>query len=153
MKRFVFTATLVACAATMTAPASAQARPDESKRIQPITVHVQQAALERTPEQMAAFDATFAMPSQEREEPAPRPTIDAALYTQLKRDAELAPHSVRPGSLAPSSLAATSLKFTGATECDGPGGCWAPADVAGSIGKAQFVSVSNDVIEIRSRTG
>jgi len=60
----------------------------------------------------------------------------------------------RPGALAPDSpLAAVSLKFGGATECDGPGGCWIPPDVAGSIGKSQFVSVSNDVFEVRSRGG
>jgi hypothetical protein len=66
----------------------------------------------------------------------------------------MAPSSSKPGTSAPTApLAAVSLGFTGATECDGPGGCWIPPDVAGAIGKAQFVSVSNNVFEVRSRAG
>jgi len=61
----------------------------------------------------------------------------------------------RPGALAPDSpLIGVSTKFGGATECDAPpNNCWIPPDVAGSIGKSQFVSVSNDVFEVRSRGG
>jgi hypothetical protein len=155
MTKSVFAAALTACAATLVSLAPAQAAPDASKRVQPMTVLVQKAAVERTPEQMAAFDATFLRPSEEKAEPAPRPTMDAALYQQLKRQAELAPRIVKPmgnGSYVPQPPA-TLIQFSGATECDGPGGCWAPPDVAGSIGKSNFVSVSNDVIEVRSRAG
>jgi hypothetical protein len=88
-------------------------------------------------------------------EAAVRPTIDAAQYAQMKRAAELAPGMAsRPGALAPESpLSSVAIKFGGATECDGPGGCWIPPDVAGSIGKSQFVSVSNDIYQVRSRGG
>ena len=134
--------------------APAQSAPDPSKKILPTTHFQLSAAIERTPEQMDAFDATAAMPAEEKAEPGPRPTIDPALYAQLKQRAALAPLMAKPNSgTAPQQLAATSLKFTGATECDGPGGCWVPPDVAGSIGKGQFVSVSNNVFEVRSRTG
>jgi hypothetical protein len=153
MKKFVFAAALAACAATLVSLAPAQAAPDASKMVQPLTVHHQIAAVERTPEQMAAFEATYVKPSGEHEV-APRPTMDAALYAQLKQQAQMAPSSVRPGgSSAPAQLASTKLTFTGATECDGPAGCWIPPDVAGSIGKSQFVSASNDVIEVRDRNG
>ncbi len=155
MKKFAFVAALSACAVSLISLAPAQARPDESKRIAP-TVNRWEvpAAVERTPEQMAAFDATFASPGQVKEA-AVRPTIDEAQYAQIKRAADLAPRMAsRPGALAPDSpLAAVALKFVGATECDGPGGCWVPPDVAGAIGKSQFVSVSNDVFEVRSRGG
>jgi hypothetical protein len=155
MTKFAFAATVLACAVTMIVPASSQARPDESKRVQPTTTLQLNHAVERTPEQMDAFDATMRVPSTEREEPGPRPTMDAAVYAELKRQAQMVPASVKPGAGANSTPtpAVTILNFTGATECDGPGGCWVPPDVAGSIGKAQFVSVSNDVIEIRSRAG
>jgi hypothetical protein len=153
MKKFVFAAALTACAATLVSLAPAQAAPDASKLVQPLSVLNQKPALERTPEQMAAFDATFLRPMEEKAEPTPRPTMDAALYQQLKRQAEMAPVGVKPGAgtAAPAPLAATLLKFTGATECDGPGGCWVPPDVAGTIGKSNWVSVSNDVVEIRNR--
>ena len=155
MTRIAFAAALLTSALTMIVPASSQARPDESKRIEPTTSLRLSHAVERTPQQMDAFDATMRTPSIEREEPGPRPTMDPALYAELKRQAQMVPASAKPGAsgnLAPTPLAPI-LNFTGATECDGPGGCWVPPDVAGSIGKAQFVSVSNDVIEIRSRAG
>jgi hypothetical protein len=157
MKKFAFVAALSACAVTLISLAPAQARPDESKRIAPTTERWNvPAAVERTPEQMAAFDATFASPGQVREV-AVRPTMDEAQYAAIKHAADLAPRMAsRPGALAPNSpLAAVSLKFGGATECDGgvPNNCWIPPDVAGSIGKSQFVSVSNDVFEVRSRAG
>src|SRR6266478_3638324 len=155
MKKFAFVAALSVCAVTLISLAPAQARPDESKRIAPTVNRFNvSAAVERTPEQMAAFDATFASPGQVREA-AVRPTIDEAQYAQMKRAAELAPGMAsRPGALAPNSpLSSVALAFAGATECDGPGGCWVPPDVAGSVGKSQFVSVSNDVIEVRSKAG
>lgn len=150
MKRFAAVLALVVCAATLVSLASAQ---DASKKILPTMRFDVPAAIERTPEQMNAFDATAAMPAT-REVPF-RPTMDAAQYAQLKQSASLAPRAAsRPGANAPAApLAAVSLSFTGATECDGPGGCWVPPDVAGSIGKAQFVSVSNNVFEVRSRSG
>ena len=155
MKKFAFVAALSACAVTLISLAPAQARPDESKRIAPTATLKMGAAVERTPEQMSAFDATFASPGQVREV-AVRPTMDAAQYAQLKQAAALAPHaSSRPGAFAPDSpLAVVNTKFVGASECDDPyGGCWIPPDVAGSIGKSQFVSVSNDVFQVRSRGG
>ena len=155
MKKFAFVSALSVCAVTLISLAPAQARPDESKRIAPTVPRFNvSAAVERTPEQMAAFDATFASPGQVKEA-AVRPTIDAAQYAQMKRAAELAPGMAsRPGALAPESpLSSVAIKFAGATECDGPGGCWIPPDVAGSIGKSQFVSVSNDIYQVRSRGG
>jgi len=155
MKKFAFVAALSVCAVTLISLAPAQARPDESKRIAPTVPRFNvSSAAERTPEQMAAFDATFANPGQVREA-AVRPTMDAAQYAQLKHAADMAPRAAsRPGALSPNSpLVAVSTKFGGATECDAGSGCWIPPDVAGSIGKTQFVSVSNDVFEVRSRGG
>ncbi|MBZ5547807.1 MAG: hypothetical protein LAO22_07540 [Acidobacteriia bacterium] len=150
MKKFAFVAALIACAVTLISPAPAQ---DMSKKILPTMRFDVKPAFERTPEQMDAFDATLA-PSEEKEEPAPRPTMDATVYARLKQAAGLAPHGVRPGASAPAlAPAVVKAKFVGATECDGPGGCWVPPDVAGSIGKTQFVSVSNDVIEVHARAG
>jgi len=158
MKKFAFAAALIACAAIMVSLASAQASsqritPDESKRIQPTGIHVLPNAVERTMEQMDAFEATYMAPG-EREEPAPRPTIDANVYAQMKRAAQLAPYMAKPSASSPELLAPkVTTKFVGATECDGPGGCWLPPDVAGAIGKSNYVSVSNDEIEFRSRGG
>ena len=155
MKKFVFVAALSACAITLISLAPAQARPDESKRIAPTVARFNvSSAAERTPEQMAAFDATFANPGQVREV-AVRPTMDEAQYAAMKQAANMAPRMAsRPGALASESpLAVINTKFGGATECDAGSGCWVPPDVAGSIGKAQFVSVSNDVFEVRSRGG
>src|ERR1700682_5332800 len=149
MKKFAFVAALSACAVTLISLAPAQARPDESKRIAPTAILKMGAAVERTPEQMAAFDATFASPGQVREA-AVRPTMDEAQYAAIKHAADLAPRMAsRPGVLSPDSpLVGVSTKFGGATECDAGSGCWIPPDVAGSIGKSQFVSVSNDVFEV-----
>ena len=154
MKKFAFVAALSACAVTLISLAPAQARPDESKRIAPTATLKMGAAVERTPEQMSAFDATFASPGQVREV-AVRPTMDEAQYAAMKQAANMAPRMAsRPGALAPDSpLAAVNIKFGGGTECDAGSGCWIPPDVAGSIGKAQFVSVSNDLFEVRSRGG
>jgi hypothetical protein len=157
MKKFVFVAALSTCAVTLISLAPAQARPDEGKRILPTTVHVQKAAVERTPEQMDAFDATYANPGYVREIGV-RPTIDEAQYEQMKRAADMAPlMASKPGALLPTSpLVVVSTKFGGATQCDNSStgfGCWAPPDVAGSIGKSQFVSVSNNTFEVRTRTG
>ncbi len=150
MKRFAFVAALTACVVTLLSLASAQ---DMSKKILPTMRLELKSAVERTPEQMDAFEATAASPGN-REVPF-RPTMDAAQYAQLKRAAELAPRAAsRPGANAPASpLAAVSLQFAGATQCDSGSGCWVPPDVAGAIGKTQFVSVSNDVFEVRSRAG
>jgi hypothetical protein len=155
MKKFAFVAALSACAVTLISLAPAQARPDESKRIAPTVNRFNvPSAVERTPEQMAAFDATFVSPGQVREA-AVRPTMDEAQYAAMKNAANMAPHAAsRPGALAPDlPLAVVNTKFGGASECDAGSGCWIPPDVAGSIGKAQFVSVSNDVFEVRSRGG
>lgn len=150
MKRFAFVAALTASVVALLSLASAQ---DMSKKILPTMRLELKPAVERTPEQMDAFAATAVMPGN-REVPF-RPTMDAAQYAQLKRAAELAPRAAsRPGADAPASpLAAVSTKFAGASECDGGSGCWLPPDVAGSIGKSQFVSVSNSVFEVRSRAG
>jgi len=151
MRQFAITVAAVAvCAVLAVSPAFAQ---DMNKNISPAKVIQIAPAAERTPEQMDAFEATFVAPG-EREEPAPRSTIGEALLRQMKQEAGLAPRGVKPApeSLAP--LASSTLKkFVGATECDGPGGCWVPPDVAGSIGGKQFVSVSNDVFEVHSRGG
>ena len=155
MKKFAFVAALSVCAVTLISLAPAQARPDESKRIAPTVNRFNvPTAVERTPEQMAAFDATFVSPGQVREA-AVRPTIDEAQYAAMKQAANMAPRMAsRPDALpATSPLAAISTQFGGASECDAGSGCWIPPDVAGSIGKTQFVSVSNDVFEVRSRAG
>ena len=144
MKRFVFTAALVACAVTLLSLASAQdvskrVLPDESKRILPTTHFQMQPAVERTPEQMDVFEATAALPGY-REAPF-RPTMDASLYAQLKQAAALNPSRSKPMESSPSPLAAVSTKFGGATECDDSGtgfGCWAPPDVAGSLARASL---------------
>jgi hypothetical protein len=159
MKKFAFVAALIVCAVTLISLASAQDTssrilPDISKKMQPTTQLQLNHAIERTPEQMDRFDATMAAPSEEKVEPAPRPTMDEALYAQLKRAAAMAPHTAKPSGgngLVDAPLAIT--KFVGATECDGGSGCWIPPDVAGSIGKTQWVSVSNDMIEVHSRAG
>src|SRR5260370_20377571 len=114
------------------------------------------AAVGRTPEQMDAFEATAVMPG--KAEVPFRPTMDAARYAQLKQMASLAPRSSRPGAGAtsPSPLVSVPLAFSAATECDDSltgFGCWLPPDVAGAIGKTQFVSVSNSMFEVRDRTG
>jgi hypothetical protein len=106
------------------------------------------AAVERTPQQMDAFDATSPMSSVVRQAPF-RPTMGAAAYAAMKNVAR----GTKPPLGAVPLLASVATKFVGATECDGPGGCWIPPDVAGSIGKSQFVSVSNNVFEVRSRSG
>jgi len=159
-KKFAFVAVLIACTVTMISLASAQdstkrTRPDESKRIAPIAHITVGAAYERTPEQMDAFDATMAVSREEKLEPAPRPTMDADVYARLKQQAALAPRTPKPTSgngPRPDSPLAT-LVFTGATECDSGSGCWTPPDVSGSVSKTNWVSVSNDVIEIHSKAG
>src|ERR1700686_3905997 len=88
MTKIAFAAALLASAVSMIVPASSQARPDESKRIQPTTTLVQKQAVVRTPEQMDAFDATMRVSSLEREEPGPRPTMEAAAYYQMKHPTE-----------------------------------------------------------------
>lgn len=156
-KQFAFVVVLIACAATMVSAqdSSKRAVPDESKRIQPIAHITVGAAYERTPEQMDAFDATMAVSREEKEEPAPRPTMDADVYARLKQQAALAPKMPKPnsGNLPQLNAPQTTLVFTGATECDGPGGCWVPPDVAGSVSKANWISASNDVVEIHSKSG
>jgi hypothetical protein len=140
---------LVMCAVILVSFSPAQ---DMSNKIMP-SMHMQIApAVERTPEQMDAFDATNALAGVTRQVPF-RPTMDAAQYAALKQAAATAGFAAKPAASAPAPLAAVTTKFVGATECDGPGGCWIPPDVAGSIGKSQFVSVSNNVFEVRGRTG
>ncbi|HLX83016.1 MAG TPA: hypothetical protein VKR59_03910 [Terriglobales bacterium] len=154
-KQFAFVVVL-ACAATMVSAQSSSKRavPDESKRILPVAHITVGAAYERTPEQMDAFDATMAVSREEKEEPSPRPTMDADVYARLKQQAALAPKTPKPNSgvFSPNSPQ-TTLVFTGATECDGSSGCWTPPDVAGSVSKANWVSVSNDMVEIHSKSG
>lgn len=155
-KKVAFVAMLIAGAVTLVSAQDSSKRttPDISKKIMP-TVRVElKAAYERTPEQMDAFDATMAISREEKAEPAPRPTMDAGVYARLKQQAQLAPRTPKPtsGNFGPDSPQAT-LVFTGATECDSGSGCWTPPDVAGTIGKANWVSTSNDVIEIHSKSG
>jgi hypothetical protein len=157
MKKFGFVAALSACVVALisVAPAADMPKPDESKRILPTINRFEvKQAIERTPEQMAEFDATFVSPGQVREV-AIRPTMDETQYAAMKQAANQASRGAsRPGVFLPDSpLAAITKKFGGATQCDGPGGCWIPPDVAGAVGKSQFVSVSNDVFEVRSKGG
>ena len=159
IKNFAFATMLIACAVTTASLASAQDsskrnKPDESKRILPTARLELKPAYERTQEQMDAFDATMAISREEKLEPSPRPTMDADVYARLKQQAALAPRTPKPtsGNFAPNSPQST-LVFTGATECDGSSGCWTPPDVAGSVAKANWVSVSNDMIEIHSKSG
>jgi hypothetical protein len=156
MKKFAFVAALSVCAVTLisVAPAADMPKPDESKRIAPATKMEAKSASVRTQEQMDAFDATYVDPGQVREIGV-RPTMDEAQYAQLKRAANLAARTAsRPGVLLPDSpLAVVSKKFGGATECTPDGLCWTPPDVAGAIGKTQFVSVSNNVIQVRTKGG
>jgi hypothetical protein len=152
MKKFVFVVALLVCAVALVSFAPAQ---DMSKKILPTMLFQVPAAVERTPEQMDAFDATNAAAGITREVPF-RPTMDAASYAALKQAAAMAPAVGKPSPEAPAQLAAVTLKFGGATQCDNSAtgfGCWIPPDVAGSIGKSQFVSVSNNMFEVRSRTG
>jgi hypothetical protein len=159
MKKLSFVAALLACAATLISLAQAQnttRKPDEGMRIQPTGTYVLKPAVERTPEQMDAFEATYVAPI-EMEEPRPRPTIDPVLYEQLKHEANIQPRGIKPGadfSVSPLTIK-VDTKFAGASYCDEDfdSECWNPPDVGGAIGKSQFVSVSNDEIEIRSRTG
>jgi hypothetical protein len=153
-KQFVFAATLVFCAVTFATAQNSgkRATPDASKRIAPVTRYELQPATLRTPEMMDAFDATMAISRDEKPEPAPRPTIDSALLAQFKQQATLDRTPRQSGGNAPQSPQAFK-KFVGATECDGPGGCWVPPDVAGAIGPKNWVSVSNDMIEVHSRGG
>jgi len=139
---------VLACAVIASSFAPAQ---DMSNRIMP-KMHMQiNSAVERTPQQMDAFDATSPMAGVVRQAPF-RPTMSAAEYAAMKNVAAL-PHIAKPGTAAAPTAASVAAKFVGATECDGPGGCWIPPDVAGSIGRSQFVSVSNNVFEVRSRAG
>jgi hypothetical protein len=156
MKKFAFVAALSVCAVTLISLSPAQnMKPDMSKKILSTMRLEVKAAVERTPEQMDAFEATSVTPGN-RTVPF-RPTMDESQYAQMKQAAALAPGAAsRPGTSAPASpLAAVSLAFGSATQCDDSSvfGCWLPPDVAGSIGKTQFVSVSNDMFEVRSRTG
>ena len=150
MKKFAFVTALTVCAAALISLAPAQ---DMTKKILPTARLQVPAAVERTPEQMDAFEATAVMPG--KAEVPFRPTMDAARYAQLKQMGSLAPRASRPGAGAtsPSPLVSVPLAFSAATECDGTGGCWVPPDVAGAIGKTQFVSVSNNMFEVRDRTG
>ncbi len=150
MKKFAFVTALTVCAVALISLAPAQ---DMTKKILPTARLQVPAAVERTPEQMDAFEATAVMPG--KAEVPFRPTMDAARYAQLKQMASLAPRASRPGvgATSPSPLVSVPLAFSAATECDGTGGCWVPPDVAGAIGKTQFVSVSNNMFEVRSRTG
>src|SRR6202140_4274239 len=152
MTKIAFAAALLASAVTMIVPASSQARPDESKRIKPTTTPVKKKALVRPPEQMDAFDATFVTPSTLHQVPFARPTMDAAAYEQMKNPTQQTSKPGAGGTSSPSPLVSI-LKFTGANYCDGPGGCWYPPDVADITGKSNWVSVSNEVFEIRSRAG
>src|SRR2546429_5015508 len=116
MKKFAFVAALGACAVTLISLAPAQDITSVgAKRIAPtVERFTVPAAVERTPEQMSAFDATFVSPGQVREA-AVRPTMDAAQYAQIKRAADLAPRMAsRPGALAPDSPLAAVPQSSGA---------------------------------------
>ena len=153
MKRFVAVVALVLCAATLVSVASAQ---DASTRIKPNMILNVPAAIERTPQQMDAFDATANIPT--GGEVLFRPT-NPAQYAAMKHPVNMAaPGVTRPNTntSSPAPLASVAATFTGGTECDGDThsfGCWQPPDVAGSIGKTQFVSVHNNMFEVRNRSG
>ena len=160
MKKFAFAAALITCAVTLISLAPAQDSssrilPDISKKIQPTMQLQVNHAIERTPEQVDRFAATYVASSEAKDAPAPRPTMDANVYSQLKRAAAMAPRAAKPSSSSgtPKSPQAATIVFTGATECDTGSGCWTPPDVAGSIGKASFVTASNNMIEVHSRLG
>src|SRR5258708_33381971 len=87
MKKFAFVAALSVCAVSLISLAPAQ---DMSKKILPTMRFNAKAAVERTPEQMDAFDATFVRPGHVREA-AVRPTMDEAQYASMKHAADLAP--------------------------------------------------------------
>jgi hypothetical protein len=147
--RFSFLTALLGAAVIFSSFAPAQ---DSAHHILPTAKLTIAPAVERSPQQMDAFDATSPMAGVVRQAPF-RPTMDASQYAAMKAAAALAPAMAKPGASSPQPAASVTTKFVGATECDGPGGCWLPPDVAGSIGKSQFVSVSNNVFEVRSRAG
>lgn len=111
-------------------------------------------AAEQTPAMMDAYDATHPVTGNKTNPFLP--TVDMGTYQQMKHAAGLAPQAARPAAPqlnAPENYAATLVSFKGISECDAGSGCWTPPDVAGAIGKSQFVAASNDAIEIFSRTG
>jgi len=86
--------------------------------------------------------------------PVSRKGVPLKELNASQQQAALAPRTPKPtsGNFGPNAPLST-LVFTGATECDGASGCWTPPDVAGAVSKANWISTSNDVIEIHSKGG
>lgn len=147
--RFVVVTALVICAVAISSFAADA--PDANRKV-PASFKLQLApAVERTPQQMDAADAVNALNGAVREVPF-RPTMSAAQYAAIKSAPAAA---TRPGigSALPTAGGTILAKFVGVSQCQGDGLCWYPPDVAGSIGKTQFVSVSNNVFSVFSRSG
>ncbi len=150
MKKFAFVAALVACAAMLAAVASAQSGPQQ---IAP-SAHLSVTAVERTPEQMDAYQATYA-PPQAKAAPF-HPTVNETEYRQMKEAAKAAGMQSRPtGANAPTPNAPPVFgsQFAGPNECDTGSGCWFPPDSNGTIGKSQFVSTDNNIFAVYSKAG
>jgi hypothetical protein len=149
MKKFVFVAALVACATMLATLASAQSGP---QKIAP-TSHLSATAVERTPEQMDAFEATYA-PPQAKAAPF-HPTVNETEYRQMKEAAKASMQSRPSGANAQTPYAPPVFgsQFAGPNECDTGSGCWFPPDSNGTIGATQFVSTDNDIFAVYSKAG
>jgi hypothetical protein len=150
MKKLVFVAALIACAAMLATAASAQSGP---QKIAPSS-HLNATGVERTPEQMDAFEATYAPPQAQATHF--HPTVNETEYRQMKQAARAAATQSRPtGAQAPTPNAPPVFgsQFAGPNECDTGSGCWFPPDSNGMIGKSQFVSTDNDIFAVYSKAG
>jgi hypothetical protein len=148
MKKFVFAVALVACVMMVITTTLAQ---DSPQIIMP-SAHLTVNSVERTPEQMDAFAATYVPPAQ-RATPF-HPTVNETDYRQMKEAAKAAAMQARPtGAAALTAPPVFGSKFVGPTECDTGSGCWVPPDSNGTIGKSQFVSTDNDIFAVYSKAG
>jgi hypothetical protein len=150
MKKLVFVAAFIACAAMLATAASAQSGP---QKIAPSS-HLNATGVERTPEQMDAFEATYAPPQAKATHF--HPTVNETEYRQMKEAARAAAAQSRPtGAQAPTPNAPPVFgsQFAGPNECDTGSGCWIPPDSNGTIGKSQFVSTDNDIFAVYSKAG
>jgi hypothetical protein len=84
-----------------------------------------------------------------------RPTIPMAQYRAMKEAAAKAPRIAKPLQLAPLSTNGLIGSAPRDGEC-GPGGCWVPPDVNGSVGRSapfsnQLAEVTNDDISVYTK--
>jgi hypothetical protein len=150
MKKYVFVAALIACAAMLANAASAQSGP---QKIAPSS-HLNATAVERTPEQMDAFAATYAPPQAKATHF--HPTVNETEYRQMKEAARAAATQSRPtgaSAQGPQAPPVFGTQFAGPNECDTGSGCWIPPDSNGTIGSTQFVSTDNDIFAVYSKAG